>query len=246
MQLARFQLEQGLPEAADNSLNEASALCEAGSFNKIVVAGEQAWLTAIGVDELPALKTASDEAYQWPSRTVLQSREAAILRLRLGKLYWILGGEYRTSKEFCQTACLQSVQLDPSLAGNYTQLGQYYRLLGDGPRARKCFQKAISLDLEREVAAAQELADIHMEASEIQEARALYEQVAALLFILWVSFLSLGGNVEPDDALGPQATGLAPTVDRQGLDGCPDRASGRPAHQRTGHRVLARAGRGVP
>jgi tetratricopeptide (TPR) repeat protein len=59
----------------------------------------------------------------------------------------LLSDVYRREKKYAQTALLQGARLDPNHAPTFTLLGHYYRLVErDAERARRCYQKAISLD----------------------------------------------------------------------------------------------------
>lgn len=97
----------------------------------------------------------------------------------LGVVYWKLGGEFRTNKKYAQTQFLQSAKLDQSLAGNFTYLGHFYRLIEkDMDRAKKCYQKALSIDpLDEEAGIA--LSDLYLASNQQSLAVALYREVTS-------------------------------------------------------------------
>ncbi|CAG8465298.1 4207_t:CDS:10 [Ambispora gerdemannii] len=72
---------------------------------------------------------------------------------RLGRIYWAMDGEYRSNKEYAYSQLIRAVQIDAHFAGAFTYLGHHYRLVGDNIRAKKCYQKAFSLDTSDEEAA---------------------------------------------------------------------------------------------
>jgi tetratricopeptide (TPR) repeat protein len=66
---------------------------------------------------------------------------------RLGRVYWELGEQYRRDKQYCFELFIKSAQLDPTLDDPFVHLGHFYRQVqADLDRARKCYQKAFSLN----------------------------------------------------------------------------------------------------
>lgn len=95
----------------------------------------------------------------------------------LGKTYWQLGGEFQTNKKYAQTQFLQSAKLNPDFASNFTYLGHFYRLVEkDLEKAKRCYQKAISLDILDEEAGVY-LSNLYIEAGQQSLAIALYRDV---------------------------------------------------------------------
>jgi superkiller protein 3 len=65
------------------------------------------------------------------------------------RVYWALGGELRTDREHAHASFLAAAREEgtPWQAPAFEWLGHWYRDVGgDGPRARKCYSRALALD----------------------------------------------------------------------------------------------------
>ncbi|KAF0699035.1 Aste57867_10380 [Aphanomyces stellatus] len=86
------------------------------------------------------------------ARTVLESGLTYtdvtwVLKYRLARVYWDMGGEWQTNKAYCVAQLLGAAKLNPHDAGSFRLLGTWYRTVAsDNVRAEKCFLKALSLD----------------------------------------------------------------------------------------------------
>lgn len=68
-------------------------------------------------------------------------------------MYWTLGGAARTDRSKALGSLLLAARLDAGHASTFTYLGLFYaQVEGDRARAKKCFQKALSLDVLDETA----------------------------------------------------------------------------------------------
>ncbi|RHZ76177.1 hypothetical protein Glove_202g69 [Diversispora epigaea] len=75
---------------------------------------------------------------------------------RLGRIYWAIGGEYQINKSYAYTQFIFSVKWDTQFSSSFTYLGHYYRLIeNDNVRAKKCYEKAFSIDPHEEEAGIQ-------------------------------------------------------------------------------------------
>lgn len=67
--------------------------------------------------------------------------------LRLGKIYWHMGGEHKSSQEFAYSSFLKAAQIAPSMSQPFAFLGHYFtEVCGDEAKAKRCYEKALSLE----------------------------------------------------------------------------------------------------
>ncbi|KAG0345117.1 Superkiller protein 3 [Podila humilis] len=131
--------------------NNVSAMSEIGWIHYLQAHYEQA-------------ETKLIEAVQTPEHP------RAIDLYRLGRLYFDMGGEQRENPEYSYAQLIAAVKLDQTCAGAFTYLGHYYReVVMDGPRAKKCYERAFSLD-PREGDAGLHLSDYVLDAGDIEYA----------------------------------------------------------------------------
>ena len=161
------------------------------------------------------------------------NKEVAIYNYWLGIVYWKMGGEFQSNKKYAQTQFLISAKQDPTFAANFTFLGHYYRLIEkDIDRAKKCYQKALSLDqLDEEAGIA--LSDLYLEHHQHSLAVSIYREVTSRSTrIKWawmrLSLYQLSKGQYDEAVVGFQTTlrsdpkdsvcwqGLAETYKRQG------------------------------
>lgn len=110
----------------DNIPNQIEALAEAG------------WILYLRKDFHNALKVLKESIQKAPNGE---------LYFRVAKVYWELGDEYRTNKEYTHAHLIQAIKLDQQFSPSFTFLGHYYRdLEQDLTRATKCYSKAISIN----------------------------------------------------------------------------------------------------
>ncbi|KAI9355961.1 hypothetical protein DFJ73DRAFT_794704 [Zopfochytrium polystomum] len=66
---------------------------------------------------------------------------------RLACVHWHMGGKWRTDKASTYSNLLQAIKMDPSLSLAYTYLALYFEEVeNDRARARKCYEKAFTLN----------------------------------------------------------------------------------------------------
>ena len=115
------------------------------------------------------------EAIERLSHAVSLKPSAAMAHHWLGVAYWRSGGTLRTDKS--KTEFLLSAQQRPDLAANFTFLGHFSRDVDkDEARARRCYQKAVTLDAQ-ESEAGVALADMYLAAGQEALAVALYKDL---------------------------------------------------------------------
>nr|CAB3267341.1 tetratricopeptide repeat protein 37-like [Phallusia mammillata] len=96
-----------------------------------------------------------------------------------GKLMWQLGEPYRRDKTKCLTAFLKAAKLDVYHGETFLYLGHYYRDIGsNNSKAKKCYQKAYTLDPGNEEAGSA-LADQFIAEGKFEDAVSLYEGVTS-------------------------------------------------------------------
>ena len=70
-----------------------------------------------------------------------------LTRYRLAKVYWTLGNDYKSDKQYVHACLIDAARLNPKYAPTFCLLGQYYlHVEKDDVRAEKCFAKAVSVD----------------------------------------------------------------------------------------------------
>jgi tetratricopeptide (TPR) repeat protein len=79
-------------------------------------------------------------------RSIQLNPNEALVYYRLGRVYWEMGGKYGSEREFAMSQWILAAKLNPLSSDTFLYLGRYYLLIeSDSQRAKKCFQKAISL-----------------------------------------------------------------------------------------------------
>ena len=111
---------------------------------------------------------------------------------RLGLLYWTLGRSYRTEKDKAQHHFLQSAKLNPNYGPNFTYLGLFYQEVEkDVEKAKRCFQKAITLD-PLDLIASRALSNLYISSGQVSLAESIYRQITAKVPRAGWAFLRLG------------------------------------------------------
>ncbi|KAG0361729.1 Superkiller protein 3 [Podila minutissima] len=114
-------------------------------------------------------------------REAVQTTEdpRAVDMYRLGRVYYDMGDDYRENPEYSYTQLIAAVKLDQSCAGAFCYLGHYYReVIKDGPRAKKCYERAFSLD-PREGEAGLHLSDYLLDAGDTEYAVDVFRKATA-------------------------------------------------------------------
>ena len=67
---------------------------------------------------------------------------------KLGQIYWSLGKKWKNDRTYAYSRLLAAAKVEgPHQSGTFALLGRfYYDVAKDVTRARKCYQKAVSLD----------------------------------------------------------------------------------------------------
>ncbi|KAF2072623.1 hypothetical protein CYY_006061 [Polysphondylium violaceum] len=103
-------------------------------------------------------------------QTTMSSQETALGLYVLGLVYKKMDKKTEATQSF-----LKSAKLNPNYSSTFSQLASLYRGV-DNERSKKCYQKAISLDILNQDAGLS-LADIYVEAGQISLAVSLYKEI---------------------------------------------------------------------
>ncbi|KAI8341483.1 hypothetical protein BC941DRAFT_510688 [Chlamydoabsidia padenii] len=96
---------------------------------------------------------------------------------KLGRVYWMMEGQYRSDTDYAFKYFMLAVKRDPEFANGFAYLGHYYRdIQNDHMRAKKCYQKAFLLN-PCDVETAQHLSDYYIAHGEDTQARDVFKQV---------------------------------------------------------------------
>ncbi|ORX98234.1 TPR-like protein [Basidiobolus meristosporus CBS 931.73] len=109
---------------------------------------------------------------------VALASNVALYYYRLAVTYWSMDGEYRSNREFCYANLIQAAKISPEFAQVFVYLGHYYRLVEhDDLRAKKCYQKAFSLD-SAEAEAALHLSTYYINNNEKDKAESVFRALS--------------------------------------------------------------------
>ncbi|KAJ3317460.1 Tetratricopeptide repeat protein 37 [Boothiomyces sp. JEL0866] len=113
-------------------------------------------------------------------KNLIHSSESSLAHFRLAKVYWEMGGEFKSDKQFAHAHLIQAIKLDSTNSAPFTFLGQYYlELDSDIVRASKCFSKAISTNPKDEDAVSK-LVEIWLGQDKLKESADLLLQYVGL------------------------------------------------------------------
>ncbi|KAJ3268370.1 Superkiller protein 3 [Terramyces sp. JEL0728] len=136
-------------------------------------------------------------------KELISVRESSLAHFRLARVYWEMGDEYQSDKQYAHAGLIQAIKLDPTNSGPFTLLGQYYlELDNDISRAAKCFSKAISTNPKDEDAVRQ-LVRIWLNQDKIKESVDLLLQFVNLVArSMWawkqLGIISMHANSYPE------------------------------------------------
>ncbi|KAM3588689.1 Superkiller protein 3 [Umbelopsis sp. WA50703] len=100
---------------------------------------------------------------------------------RQGRVYWEMGDQYKSDKEYAFKYFIKAAKIDPHFSPAFTHLGHYYRVVEENiTKAIKCYQKALVLDPSA-VDAAYYLTDYYQETGNLDEAETILTDVTSLL-----------------------------------------------------------------
>ncbi|KAJ1648364.1 Superkiller protein 3 [Coemansia asiatica] len=137
----RATLGLGLALCALGSFGESRQLLQAAldsdSSNHMALGG----LGAVMLEEGDATGAA-----QTLERAVALDPSCAQYHSDLGWAYWRTGGDKQTDKSFAFSNWLAAARLDSSSTKTFGGLAKWYTQAGDAVRARRCLEKAVSLD----------------------------------------------------------------------------------------------------
>ncbi|KAF9427265.1 Superkiller protein 3 [Podila epigama] len=114
-------------------------------------------------------------------REVIEASESprALDLYRLGRTYFDMGEEYRTNPEYSYSQLIAAVKQDQTCAGAFCYLGHYYReVTEDSVRAKKCYERAFSLD-PWEGEAGFHLSDYVLDSGDSEYAAEIFRQATA-------------------------------------------------------------------
>ncbi|OZJ05539.1 hypothetical protein BZG36_01672 [Bifiguratus adelaidae] len=156
---------KGFLLSSDKEYDEAMAIFEnvlALHPDNAMAKSEIGWLYGEQGDLASALQNIQE--------AIDMDNQNALHVFRLGKIYWGMDDVHRQDKEYAYMQFITAAKLDPSFGPAFTCLGDYYRdVAQDRQRAKKCYQKAFSLDLTDQRAAMQ-LSDYYIEDEEYDQA----------------------------------------------------------------------------
>ncbi|KAJ3091854.1 Superkiller protein 3 [Quaeritorhiza haematococci] len=114
-------------------------------------------------------------------KEALATHEDALYFHRVGCVYWAMGGQYRTDKQYAFANFIQAAKQNPNFAPAFTSLGDLYlEVEKDRTRAMKCYQKAFALD-PKEEEAARHLSRMYLESGKVVESVAICKAVTSAL-----------------------------------------------------------------
>ena len=107
---------------------------------------------------------------------VLELGETGKTYYRIARIYWEMGGEHRTNKDYTHAHLIKAIKLDSKMSDSFTFLGHYYRDLdNDLTRATKCYSKAISIN-PRDSDAVRSITDIWIKQGKVPDVVELLNQ----------------------------------------------------------------------
>ncbi|CAG8737735.1 18923_t:CDS:2, partial [Racocetra persica] len=125
-------------------------------FEKILQLDSENYIAKSEIGWIHFLKENYEEAIKLTLDAIEMYDESALCFYRLGRIYWAMGEQHRKDKNYAYAQFIKSVKLDPHFAKSFTYLGHYYRIIEhDHGRAKKCYQKAFSIDACDEEAASE-------------------------------------------------------------------------------------------
>ena len=99
---------------------------------------------------------------------------------RIARVYYAMGKEYVSNKEFAHAHLIKAIKLDPQFSPSFTLLGKYYRdYEKDIVRSIKCYSKAISIN-PVEADAVSSLSEIWILQGKVADASELLQQYVLL------------------------------------------------------------------
>lgn len=110
-------------------------------------------------------------------QSLLKNDSSYLASYRLGLIYWKMGGEYRSDKNFAYNCFVNSAKKKPMFSKNFTYIGLYFQEIEkDLNKAQKCYQKAVLLNpMENE--AGENLAMIYENTNQYELALALFQEI---------------------------------------------------------------------
>ncbi|CAJ0859805.1 1503_t:CDS:10 [Entrophospora sp. SA101] len=120
-------------------------------FKKILKLDPSHHISKSEIGWIHLLQENYEEALKFILEAIDLSNDNALYYCRLGRIYWAMDDEYRKNKNYAYAQFIHSLKLDSDFACAFTYLGHYYRLIEeDHVRAKKCYQKAYTIDSKEE------------------------------------------------------------------------------------------------
>ncbi|CAB4463214.1 TPR-like protein [Rhizophagus irregularis] len=143
-------------------------------FEKILKLDPSNHIAVNEIGWIEFLRENYEEAIKLILEAIKMCNDNALYYYRLGRIYWAMSGDDYSDKKIAYAEFIRSAKLDQGLAGPFTYLGHYYRLVDkDHVRAKKCYQKAFSNDSLDEEAGSQ-LSEYYQSDGEVQLAEGVY------------------------------------------------------------------------
>ena len=103
-----------------------------------------------------------------------ESRPRTDINFNLGKLYWDMGGEFRSEKKYAHTYLLIAAKSNPDDSRPFHYLGVFYRgIVNDLSRATRCFLKSLELGFDKDGSTTRALFDIYCSQGQYEEAASM-------------------------------------------------------------------------
>ncbi|KAI9307176.1 hypothetical protein BJ944DRAFT_238079 [Cunninghamella echinulata] len=148
-------------------------------FEKVLSLDDQQHNAIAQIGWIYAEKEDYDRAIEYVSKAIEIAGDSGVADyyFKLGRIYWKMGGDYCSNKEYAFKYFMLSVKQDSEFANGFAYLGHYYReIVNDHLRAKKCYQKVILLN-PMDVGTAYYLSDYYINDGELTQAEDLFRQI---------------------------------------------------------------------
>ncbi|KAI8097505.1 uncharacterized protein BX664DRAFT_293076 [Halteromyces radiatus] len=149
-------------------------------FEKVLGLDPQQHMALAEIGWIYAQKQDYDKAIHYVSQAIelTLDKDVADYYYKLGRIYWMMEGNYRTDTNYAFKYFMLAVKRDSEFANGFAYLGHYYReIQGDHVRAKKCYQKAFLLN-PLDVETALLLSDYYVADDDHTQAQDVFRQVA--------------------------------------------------------------------
>ncbi|ORZ18014.1 hypothetical protein BCR42DRAFT_412963 [Absidia repens] len=151
-------------------------------FEKVLALDPQQHMALAEIGWIYAHQQLYDKAIDYVTQAIDATSDESVADYyyKLGRIYWMMEGEYRSDTDYAFKYFMLAVKRDSEFANGFTYLGHFYReIQNDHLRAKKCYQKAFMLN-PLDVEAALHLSDYYVADGEDAQAQDVFRQVADL------------------------------------------------------------------